>query len=107
MQEEVFGPILPVLEIESVDWTNRKPHPLGLYIFAEDHDVVNRILDATESGDAVVKAAGQAPHAPGEDRGAGREAVYPMGLAGRVRYRCHHPPDRDDATVSVRRFPPF
>ncbi len=58
MQEEVFGPILPVLEIESVqaviDWTNGNPHPLGLYIFAEDHDVVDQILDATESGDAVV-----------------------------------------------------
>ena len=58
MQEEVFGPILPVLEIESVqaviDWTNRNPRPLGLYIFAEDDDVVTRILDATESGDACV-----------------------------------------------------
>jgi acyl-CoA reductase-like NAD-dependent aldehyde dehydrogenase len=58
MQEEVFGPILPVLEIDSVDavieWVNSRPHPLGLYIFAEDDDVVDAILDATESGDAVV-----------------------------------------------------
>ena len=58
MQEEVFGPILPILEIDSiqgvVDWVNRNLHPLGLYIFAEDHDVVDQILDATESGDAVV-----------------------------------------------------
>ena len=58
MQEEVFGPILPVLEIGSVEaviqWINSRPNPLGLYIFAEDHDVAERILDATESGDAVV-----------------------------------------------------
>jgi hypothetical protein len=33
MQEEVFGPILPVLEIDSVeaviDWVNERPRPLG------------------------------------------------------------------------------
>src|SRR5262249_33428113 len=35
MQEEVFGPILPVLEVESVEaaieWVNNRPRPLGLY----------------------------------------------------------------------------
>jgi aldehyde dehydrogenase (NAD+) len=40
MQEEVFGPILPVLEIGSVEaviqWVNSRPKPLGLYVFAED-----------------------------------------------------------------------
>src|SRR5271170_5644992 len=45
MQEEVFGPILPVLEIESVEavikWVNDRPSPLGLYVFAEDHAEVN------------------------------------------------------------------
>jgi acyl-CoA reductase-like NAD-dependent aldehyde dehydrogenase len=58
MQEEVFGPILPVLEIESVEaviqWVNDRPSPLGLYIFAEDAAVAERILDATSSGDAEV-----------------------------------------------------
>ena len=58
MQDEVFGPILPVLEIESVEavveWINRRPRPLGLYVFAEDLDVAKRILDATSSGDAAV-----------------------------------------------------
>ena len=52
MQEEVFGPILPVLEIDSVeaviDWVNERPRPLGLYVFAEDEDVAERILDATD-----------------------------------------------------------
>jgi acyl-CoA reductase-like NAD-dependent aldehyde dehydrogenase len=34
MQEEVFGPILPVLEVDSVEavihWVNSRPRPLGL-----------------------------------------------------------------------------
>jgi acyl-CoA reductase-like NAD-dependent aldehyde dehydrogenase len=58
MQDEVFGPILPVLEIGSVeaviDWVNERPRPLGLYVFTEDEDVAERILDATNSGDACV-----------------------------------------------------
>src|SRR5262249_19984514 len=51
MQDEVFGPILPVLEIDSVeaviDWVNDHPRPLGLYVFTEDDDVAERILEAT------------------------------------------------------------
>lgn len=58
MQEEIFGPILPVLEMDSVegaiDWINRRPAPLAVYVFAEDDDVVERILGATHSGDAAV-----------------------------------------------------
>jgi aldehyde dehydrogenase (NAD+) len=58
MQEEVFGPILPVLEIGSIEaaieWVNNRPRPLGLYVFAEDLSVAERILDSTESGDAVI-----------------------------------------------------
>jgi aldehyde dehydrogenase (NAD+) len=58
MQEEVFGPILPVLEIGSVEaaieWINNRPRPLGLYVFAEDLAVAERVLDSTESGDAVI-----------------------------------------------------
>jgi acyl-CoA reductase-like NAD-dependent aldehyde dehydrogenase len=58
MQEEIFGPILPVLEVSRVeavtDDVNARPKPLGLYVFAEDLDIAERILDATESGDAAV-----------------------------------------------------
>jgi acyl-CoA reductase-like NAD-dependent aldehyde dehydrogenase len=58
MQEEIFGPILPVLEIESVEeviaFVNARPSPLGLYLFAEDHSVTEQILNATSSGDAGV-----------------------------------------------------
>jgi aldehyde dehydrogenase (NAD+) len=58
MQEEIFGPILPVLEVSSVEeviqYVNARPKPLGLYVFAEDLDSAEQILDATESGDAAV-----------------------------------------------------
>src|SRR5215470_2146941 len=40
MQEEIFGPILPILEVgnvkEVIDFVNARPSPLGLYVFAED-----------------------------------------------------------------------
>jgi aldehyde dehydrogenase (NAD+) len=58
MQEEIFGPILPVLEVANVqpviDFVNARPSPLGLYVFAEDQRVVEQILGATTSGDAAV-----------------------------------------------------
>jgi aldehyde dehydrogenase (NAD+) len=58
MQKEVFGPILPVLVVDSVEEVirivNAQPAPLGLYVFSEDASVSARILDATRSGDAAV-----------------------------------------------------
>ena len=58
MQEEVFGPILPVIEVDSIEAViqsiKSQPPPLGLYVFAEDLGVAERILDATESGDACI-----------------------------------------------------
>jgi aldehyde dehydrogenase (NAD+) len=58
MQEEVFGPILPILEIDSVDavvdWANDRPQALGLFVFSEDVSVVESILERTSSGDACV-----------------------------------------------------
>jgi acyl-CoA reductase-like NAD-dependent aldehyde dehydrogenase len=68
MQEEVFGPILPIVEIESVesviDWVNERPRPLGLYIFTEDQDVAERILEATNSGGACVNDCAVHPLVP-------------------------------------------
>src|SRR5262249_52490728 len=68
MQEEVFGPILPVLEINSVqaviDWVNERPRPLGLYVFTGDEDVAERILEATNSGDACVNDCSVHPLVP-------------------------------------------
>ncbi len=58
MQEEIFGPILPVLEVrtvqEAIDFINARPSPLGLYVFARDQAVAEQILDSTASGGAAV-----------------------------------------------------
>jgi aldehyde dehydrogenase (NAD+) len=58
MQEEIFGPILPVLEVDSIQevtqFVNARPSPLGLYVFSEDSSVTEQILSSTSSGDADV-----------------------------------------------------
>src|SRR5213595_2647053 len=58
MQEEIFGPILPVLEVSSlqevIDFVNARPSPLGLYVFSEDESITEQMLTSTSSGDAAV-----------------------------------------------------
>ena len=53
MQEEVFGPILPVLEIDSVEKVidgSTSARPLGLYVFCGDDEIVERDPRADELG---------------------------------------------------------
>jgi acyl-CoA reductase-like NAD-dependent aldehyde dehydrogenase len=58
MQEEIFGPILPVLEVDGVqeviDFVSSRPSPLALYVFSEDQSITEQILNSTRSGDAAV-----------------------------------------------------
>ena len=58
MREEIFGPVLPVIGYDSladaVDWVNSHPHPLALYLFAEDAREQSRVLDRTQSGGVTV-----------------------------------------------------
>ncbi|MGZ4883583.1 MAG: aldehyde dehydrogenase family protein [Halobacteriota archaeon] len=58
MEHEIFGPILPVLEVtsieEAIEYISSRPQPLGLYIFSEDSSIAQHILNATESGGAMV-----------------------------------------------------
>lgn len=57
MQEEIFGPILPVLtytKMDSViDFINARPKPLALYVFSRSRSVQTRILRETSSGGMV------------------------------------------------------
>ena len=54
MQEEVFGPVLPVKTYkavdQAVDYVNENDRPLGLYYFGEDKDEQERVLTRTLSG---------------------------------------------------------
>jgi aldehyde dehydrogenase (NAD+) len=57
MQEEIFGPILPVMAIDmskSVDYINSKPKPLGLYIFSNDSAFRKNVLDNTSAGGVCI-----------------------------------------------------
>jgi aldehyde dehydrogenase (NAD+) len=58
MAEEIFGPILPVLRVGSMDeavaFVNRRPKPLALYLFAEDERVQRDVVERTTSGGASV-----------------------------------------------------
>ena len=54
MQEEIFGPVLPVKAYESVEesveYINRKDRPLGLYYFGSDKKEQDYVLKNTTSG---------------------------------------------------------
>ncbi len=58
MQEEIFGPILPVAPYDdlqdALDQINAGERPLGLYVFGDDAAVTKRVLDETTSGGAAV-----------------------------------------------------
>ena len=58
MQEEIFGPILPVVEYEDIDEAtkliNSKDRPLGLYYFGTDKKEEDNILNNTSSGGVTV-----------------------------------------------------
>jgi aldehyde dehydrogenase (NAD+) len=58
MAEEIFGPILPILTFDRLDTVLpeiiNRPKPLALYIFAEDTQVQNQILNATSSGNVCI-----------------------------------------------------
>ena len=58
MQEEIFGPILPVISVPSVDaairLVNRGPKPLALYLFSDDEETQTRVVDGTSAGGTTV-----------------------------------------------------
>ena len=58
MQEEIFGPILPVISYrdlsEAIHWINARPKPLALYIFSKSTEFKDRVLNETSSGSVAV-----------------------------------------------------
>jgi coniferyl-aldehyde dehydrogenase len=63
MQDEVFGPLLPVTAYQSIDEAihavNARPRPLGLYYFGHDKSEEQRVLSCTTSGGVTVNDVGQ------------------------------------------------
>ena len=58
MQEEIFGPVLPVKTYkntdEAIDYINKNPRPLALYYFGPNDEVRKKILSKTVSGNVTI-----------------------------------------------------
>lgn len=58
MEDEIFGPILPLMTYQSldevIDFIRRGEKPLALYLFSRRKDFVTKVLSHTTSGGAVV-----------------------------------------------------
>ncbi len=58
MQEEVFGPVTPIMEIssleEAIEYANDSPYGLSSYIFTDDYEVAMRAAEAIEFGETYI-----------------------------------------------------
>lgn len=58
MSEEIFGPILPVIEFDNIEtiinFVNKREKPLALYYFSESKKRINHILRSTTSGGVTI-----------------------------------------------------
>nr|XP_008248572.1 aldehyde dehydrogenase family 3 member A2 isoform X2 [Oryctolagus cuniculus] len=54
MQEEIFGPVLPIVPVknadEAIQFINEREKPLALYIFSHNDKLIRRMIDETSSG---------------------------------------------------------
>ncbi|QIK56861.1 aldehyde dehydrogenase [Erysipelothrix sp. HDW6A] len=58
MQDEIFGPLLPILSYqsleESINEINKRPKPLALYVFSKDKKIQDSIINRTSSGGVTI-----------------------------------------------------
>ncbi|GAA0376339.1 aldehyde dehydrogenase [Bacillus horti] len=58
MQEEIFGPLLPILEYESIDQCIAKiverPKPLALYLFTKDTQLQEKVMEQVSFGGGCI-----------------------------------------------------
>ncbi|RZH87021.1 aldehyde dehydrogenase family protein, partial [Staphylococcus aureus] len=58
MQEEIFGPILPLMtytELDAaIDFIAERPKPLALYLFSEDENCTDRVLNELSFGGGAI-----------------------------------------------------
>ena len=61
MQAEIFGPILPVLAVkdmdEALEFVNKRDKPLAFYIFSENRQTVEHVINHSTSGGMCVNEA--------------------------------------------------
>ena len=58
MQEEIFGPILPVVPYDRLEdaiaYVNARPRPLALYFFSDDAEARQKVVERTTSGGVLI-----------------------------------------------------
>lgn len=58
MQEEIFGPILPMITVDEldqcIDYIVSRPKPLALYLFTNNREVEERVLNACSFGGGCI-----------------------------------------------------
>ena len=58
MQEEIFGPILPMITYENIDqcinYINKNPNPLALYLFTSSKETEKRVLNECNFGGGCI-----------------------------------------------------
>jgi acyl-CoA reductase-like NAD-dependent aldehyde dehydrogenase len=58
MQDEIFGPLLPLVPYDNLDeavrYINARPRPLALYYFGNFNDHIEKVLDETVAGGVTV-----------------------------------------------------
>jgi acyl-CoA reductase-like NAD-dependent aldehyde dehydrogenase len=58
MQDEIFGPLLPIVEYDGIDaairYVNARPRPLALYHFDRSPGRIERVLRETISGGVTI-----------------------------------------------------
>ncbi|KAJ7598905.1 NAD-aldehyde dehydrogenase [Mycena floridula] len=57
MSDEIFGPLLPIVPVGSLDeaikHVNSNDHPLSLYVFSKSQDYIRKVFTSTQSGSAI------------------------------------------------------
>jgi aldehyde dehydrogenase (NAD+) len=60
MQQEIFGPVLPVLAFTDIDKViatiNSNPKPLALYVFSKQKQFTDKVIQQTSAGDSAINA---------------------------------------------------
>lgn len=58
MNEEIFGPVLPIITYSEVEETiahiNGLPKPLAIYVYSEDRNIIEQLLTSTSSGGSCI-----------------------------------------------------
>ncbi|MDY6925792.1 MAG: aldehyde dehydrogenase family protein [Pseudomonadota bacterium] len=58
MQEEIFGPVLPVIEVssvsEAIDFIKRRHKPLAAYLFSESQSIQQQFVDEVSAGSVCI-----------------------------------------------------